>query len=864
MDFNSNKETFHPVPAHSLYAEVILPVAVPKPYTYAVPEAFVSIMQAGIRVEVQFGEGKLYAGLVLKVHDKAPGHRLKSILSVIDEEPVLNEKTLIFWQWLAEYYSCSLGEVMNAALPANLKLASERKLVLSPVYDDNYAGLNDKEYLIAEALSIQGTITIDDVRNILNQKTVFHIVKRLIEKKVVYLYEEMEEKYQPKKVACVRLAAPFRSDSKQLERAFELCSKAARQTETLIAFIQLARQKALDDGGLLRQDVYKKANADASILNAMAKKGIFELYEREVSRLGGYEEELTEAGELSSQQARALDEIHVCFKEKNVVLLHGVTGSGKTRVYVELIRDAVKQGEQVLYLLPEVALTTQIINRLQKIFGNEIAVYHHRITNNERVELWKKVATGAEESPTNTNPSLESDILESSINTQYPITNTKHLILLGARSALFLPFSKLGLVIVDEEHDTSFKQNDPAPRYNGRDAAIYLAHLHGAKVLLGTATPSLESYHNCKAGKYGLVEMPERFGNIELPEILIVDVREEAKQRKLQSHFTSVLLDELKAALARGEQAIIFQNRRGYSPTLRCIACNWHSECIHCDVSLTYHKHRHSLLCHYCGYQAPLATTCPACGSIDLKLQGFGTEKIEDELKIYLPEANIGRMDLDTVRTKDAHARIINDFEERRLDILVGTQMVTKGLDFENVGVVGVISADQLLQFPDFRSGERGFQLITQVAGRAGRKGKRGKVIVQAANVVHPVLREVLGNDFQAFFSREIMERKSFGYPPFTRLIKITLKHKKPDVLNRGAAAFVNVLKNKLGNRVLGPTVPSVGRVRGLFLLDIMIKMERNPDLWKLSKDLIVEATRVMQQGEGFSTVRVNVDVDPV
>ncbi|MFQ5447498.1 MAG: primosomal protein N', partial [Saprospiraceae bacterium] len=436
--------------------------------------------------------------------------------------------------------------------------------------------------------------------------------------------------------------------------------------------------------------------------------------------------------------------------------------------------------------------------------------------------------------------------------------------IVGARSSLFLPYTNLGLVIVDEEHDTSYKQHDPAPRYNGRDAAIYLAHLHEAKVVLGTATPSIESYYNAKTGKYGLVEMPERFGGTELPEIVIVDAKEEAKQRKLQSHFTSVLLDELKAALERGEQAILFQNRRGYAPTLRCITCGWHAECIHCDVSLTYHKYRHNLQCHYCGYQTTLATTCPACGGIELKLQGFGTQKIEDELKIYLPEATIGRMDYDAVRTKDSHIRIINDFEERRLQLLVGTQMVTKGLDFENVGIVGVLSADQLLQFPDFRSSERGFQLITQVAGRAGRKAKRGKVIVQAMNVAHPVLREVLDNDFQAFYSREIMERKSFHYPPFTRLIKVTLKHKKAEVLNRGTSVFVKSLRQKLGQRVMGPSVPSVGRVRNYFLLDILIKMEMNPKVWAMAKATIREATKTMQQGEGFSTVRVNVDVDPV
>ncbi|MBI5914590.1 MAG: primosomal protein N' [Bacteroidetes bacterium] len=844
---NLNLETFHPDTASGTFADIVLPLAVPKPYTYAVPEEFVPAVQPGLRVEVQFGGNKLYAGLILRVHNETPPHRFKSILSVIDDEPVLNEKTLKFWQWLAEYYCCSLGEVMEAALPANLKLASERRLVLSPLYDGSFTGLNDKEFLIAEALGIQETITIDDVRKILNQKTVFHIIKRLLEKKVIYLHEEMEEKYAPKKVACVRLVEPYRSNPKQLEQAFELCARALRQTEALMAFVQLARQHPADDGGLLRSMIYKKAKVDSSVLNSMAKKGIFELYEREVSRLGGYEDELTEADQLDPQQVQVLDEIRTHFTEKNVVLLHGVTGSGKTRVYLELMQEALARGEQVLYLLPEVALTMQIISRLQKTLGDAVAVYHHRITNNERVEIWQKIGG---------RQTVDSDPIS---NFQFPISN----IILGARSALFLPFTNLGLVIVDEEHDTSYKQNDPAPRYHGRDAAIYLAHLHGAKVLLGTATPSLESFHNARSGKYGLVEMTERFGGIEMPEIVIVDAKEEAKQRKLQSHFTSVLLDELKAALGRGEQAILFQNRRGYAPTLRCTTCGWHSECVNCDVSLTYHKFRNNLQCHYCGYQQELAKTCPACGGIDLKLQGFGTEKIEDELKIYLPEANIGRMDYDAVRTKDAHVRIINDFEERRLDILVGTQMVTKGLDFENVGIVGVISADQLLQFPDFRSGERGFQLITQVAGRAGRRGKRGKVIVQAMNVAHPVLREVLDNDFAAFYAREIMERKAFDYPPFSRLIKITLKHKKPDVLNRGAKSFVQVLKNKLGKRVLGPSMPSVGRVREYFLLDILIKMERNPNVWKLTKDLIGEATRVMQQAEGFSTVRVNVDVDP-
>ena len=542
---------------------------------------------------------------------------------------------------------------------------------------------------------------------------------------------------------------------------------------------------------------------------------------------------MTDAFELAPQQVQALTEIQQHFDQNKVTLLHGVTGSGKTRVYVELMQDAISRGEQVLYLLPEIALTAQIISRLQKIFGDNIAVYHSRLNNNERVEIWNAALEGKS-------------------------------ILLGARSALFLPFKKLSLIIIDEEHDPSYKQNDPNPRYNGRDTAVFLGHLHQAKVLLGTATPSLETFQNTKKGKYGLVEMPERFGGLQMPAIKIVDAKDELKKRKLQSHFTSVLIEELKAALERGEQAILFQNRRGYAPTYRCQTCgNWHSECIHCDVSLTFHKFHNKLKCHYCGYQTPLPTSCPACGSKELSLRGFGTEKIEDELKIYLPDAKIGRMDLDTVRSKNAHSKIINDFEERRLDILVGTQMVTKGLDFENVGIVGVLSADQLLQFPDFRASERAFQLMLQVSGRAGRKHKQGKVIIQAFNTTSPVLQEVIENDFLHFYTREIEERQTFKYPPFVRLIRITLKHKKPQVLNDGTKIFAKHLTGKLGDWVIGPAIPYVSRVRGYYVLDIMIKLERNKQKIEFAKTTIADATQLMRKTSGFSGVRVNVDVDP-
>jgi primosomal protein N' (replication factor Y) len=836
-------QQLHPTPDYSTYADVVLPLAVMKPYTYAVPRELAGNLQAGMRVEVQFASNKLYAGLVLRVHQDAPSHRTKEVLSVIDEVPLLNETTIQFWQWLAAYYCCTLGEVMEAALPAGLKLASEKKLVLHPDYDGDVSGLSDKEYMVVEALGLRGTVTVDDVRKILNQKAVIHIIKRLFDRQILNIHEELDEKYKPRKVACVRLAATYRLQPELLSSAFDLCARAQRQTEALLGFVQLGRQQRSADGGILRSELYQAAGVDAAVLSAMAKKGIFELYEREVSRLGGYEEELSAMQELSAQQIRALAEIKSHFSSEKVVLLHGVTGSGKTRVYIELIREALDRGEQVLYLLPEVALTTQIISRLQLVFGDRIGVYHHRIENNARVERWLSVGPAGE---------------------MRPDGDGSNFCILGARSSLFLPFERLGLVIVDEEHDSSYKQSEPSPRYHGRDAAIYLAHLHDARVLLGTATPSIESYQNVRTGKYGLVEMPERFGGLQLPEIVVVNIGEEAKRKTMQSHFTSRLLDELKATLSRGEQAILFKNRRGYAPTLRCASCGWHAECVHCDVSLTYHKLRNNLLCHYCGYQADMAKSCPACGNADMKLQGFGTEKIEDELKIFLPDARIGRMDYDSVRSRDAHARIINDFEEKRLDVLVGTQMVTKGLDFENVGLVGVVSADQLLQYPDFRAAERGFQMMVQVAGRAGRKGKRGTVIVQAMDVAHPVLKEVVDHDFRAFFDREILERRTFAYPPFSRLIRITLKHKKPDILNRGCQAFAGVLKGKLGERVMGPSIPSVGRVRGQFLLDLLIKMEMDPRVWVIAKQQIVRATEEMQHEKGFSNIRVVVDVDPV
>jgi len=820
------------------YADIILPLALPKrTYTYSVPESVASLLQPGVRVEVQFGRSKLYSGLVERVHNERPDYVVKPILSVLDEVTVVTPQQFQLWDWMADYYCCTLGEVMSAALPGHLKLTSETRIVFNAAYGDNFSELDSEEYLIAEALLIHQEITVEDARKILNKKTVFPVVQRLLNKGVLFLREDLQEKFKPRKVSALRLAEPFRSQPDLLREVFTELSGKERQLEILMAYLALEKRQPF----VRKQDVLTKADVSESSLNTVVKKGILEKYDREVSRLSGYEDELVEADELSKQQVRAIDEIRnlVGFqnlrglKEKNVVLLYGVTGSGKTRVYVELMREVMKQGGQVLYLLPEIALTTQIINRLQKVFGNEVAVYHSKINTQERVEVWKSAAAGKP-------------------------------IILAARSGLFLPFQNLQLVIVDEEHDSSFKQYDPAPRYHARDTAIFLANLYGAKTLLGTATPSIETWHNAQTGKFGLVEMPERFGGLELPKMETIDLRDQMKNRQMQSIFSTPLLENLQKALDNGEQAILFQNRRGYAPMLECEVCGWNAQCRYCDVSLTYHKHTDRLRCHYCGYVQEPAKTCPACGSGKITFKGFGTEKIEDELKIFLPNARIGRMDLDTAGTKSNLTALLNDFEERRLDILVGTQMVTKGLDFDNVALVGVLGADALTKFPDFRAGERAFQLLTQVAGRAGRKNKRGNVLIQAFDPKHPVVQEVLRGDFLGFVERELKERKEFKYPPYYRLIHLELRHKEPKIVNEAAAFYAKMLRQKLGDRVLGPVIPNIARIRSYFGQNIMLKLEKSAPVLSGAKALIRHTTEIMLGRPGLSQVQVAVDVDPV
>lgn len=813
----------------TLFIDVILPLALPRLYTYSVPKPLDKQIQVGHRVEVQFGKSKLYSALVTKIKKEPPEYKSKSIISILDKVPIVEPIHLEFWEWLAKYYACTMGEVMIAALPAGLKLSSETKVQLSPVFDEDFSKLTDNEYLITEALTLRDELSIDEIRKILNQYTVYPLINSLLVKRVILLKEELKLKYKPRTVSFVRLAEPYRSDSDTLKVAFEVVgTRAKKQLDALLGLIQLSRQQPQ----VKKSELIASVDINSSQIKALQEKGIFEVYEKEVSRIAGYDDETVSNFDLTMQQLTAKLEIQQLFTEKRTVLLHGVTGSGKTQVYIDLMQEAVEEGSQVLYLLPEIGLTTQIISRLQRVFGNKIAVYHSRLNNHERVELWHETLNGKP-------------------------------IILGARSALFLPFKNLDLIIIDEEHDNSFKQQDPAPRYNARDAAIYLAHQHNARVLLGTATPSMESYVNARLKKYGKVEMLSRFSGLEMPEIIIANAAEETRKKTMKSHFTSLLLDELKQALERGEQAILFQNRRGYAPTMSCETCGWTAACINCDVTLTYHKFAGNLRCHYCGYQTQMPANCNACGKTNLKVKGFGTEKIEDELKIYLPEVKVARMDWDSVRTKNSHQKIITDFEEKKVDVLVGTQMVTKGLDFDNVGLVGVLSADNLLFFPDFRANERAFQLLTQVSGRSGRRSKRGKVVIQAFNTVHPVLKEVVEYDFSSFYEREEQERINFRYPPFTRLIKITLKHKKSQFVYQAARIYVDLLRENLGGRVLGPAAPGIARVRNYYLMDVVVKLERKRDLIEKAKQWMLDAAVDVKGRKGLTQTRINVDVDP-
>lgn len=828
-------------PEYPKFADVILPLAVADTYTYAVPPDMGEQLVRGMRVVVQFGaSGKYYTGIVGRIHDVPPGnYEARSIDALLDDEPMVNDQQLKLWKWMHDYYLCKHGDAMSAALPGGLVLTSETKVLPLAGSQADPKMVDDREFMILEALEVSKVLTLKEIGEILNLKTIQPIIKGMLSKGLIVLEEEIKEKYRPRIKRFVELTDAMQEEARLAEE-MDAMIRAPKQLNALMKYLQLSGKfEGTEVREVDKLELQKTAEVNATTVNELVKKKVFRIVEREVGRLGNYEGNLQPDKELNDEQEKAYTEISDHFTDKDTVLLHGVTASGKTEVYVKLIREVLDRGQQVLFLVPEIALTTQIINRMRSYFGDRVGVYHSRFSSAERIEVWM-------------------DLLKSGRG-----DSGRFDLVIGPRSALFLPFHNLGLVIVDEEHDSSYKQFDPAPRYQGRDVAIVLAQLHKAKVLLGSATPSIESSWNAQQGKYGLVTMSKRFGGVMMPEIQCVDIKEAYKKKKMKSHFSESLIQMLTEALEAKEQVIIFQNRRGYAPFLMCDTCGNAPQCKNCDVSLTYHKFKNELSCHYCGYKTKMPTTCPSCGDTHLAVKGFGTEKIEEELQLFFPEATIRRMDWDSTRTKNAYQNIISDFESKAIDILVGTQMVTKGLDFENVGLVSILNADQMLNFPDFRSFERSYQLMAQVSGRAGRKKKRGKVLLQTFNPYHQIIRDVIENNYSRMYGNEIIDRRNFKYPPFYRLIDFTLKHSDAVKVRQGAREFAAELKQVFGDRLLGPEAPAIARVRNKYHQKILLKVERNASL-RAVKMKVMEKVAKFESQSTYKAVRIVIDVDPM
>lgn len=828
--------------SETYFIDVVLPLPVPNFFTYRVPFELNNNIVIGQRAIVPFGKkGKLYTALIRKIHQTPPSnYEAKYLHALLDQHPIVNPLQLSHWDWISDYYLANPGDVFNAAVPGALKLSSETKFIInrSTTFDPNE--LSDNEYFIYEALTVREVLTLNDVSEILSIKNIHQIIKSLIDKHIIIALEEINEKYKPKFVKHIRLTE-YADNEDHLPAIFDDLSKAKKQLSALMAYIQLSNRYQGKVYDVSKSILEKKANVSSNIITELVKKNIFEVYDKIASRLDEYGDAVDGFKTLNEHQAKALDEIKTAFKTKDTVLLHGVTGSGKTEIYIQLIKETLQQGKQILYLLPEIALTTQLIVRLQKVFGDTIGVYHSKFNENERVEVWNEVLNFNYQ--------------------QHESKETKFQIIMGARSAMFLPFTNLGLIIVDEEHENTFKQFDPAPRYNARDASVVLAKLHQAKVLLGSATPSIETFYNAKEDKYGWVTLAHRHGKVLLPEIQCADIKEATRKKMMKSHFSPLLIEAMETAFKNNEQVILFQNRRGYAPFMICEDCGNVPQCNNCDVSLTYYKYTHQLKCHYCGVSKKMPSNCFACGSSRITLKGFGTEQIEEELALYFPKIRVARMDADSTRSKNAYQKIITDFEEHQIDVLVGTQMVTKGLDFNNVSLVGILNADNMLRFPDFRAFERAYQMMSQVSGRAGRK-KQGKVIIQTYEPYHPIIRQVMDNNYIEMYDDEIEQRKKFHYPPFCRLISFTFKHKDQHKLNAGADEFVKGLKQKFGNRVLGPEFPAIARIKNTYHKKALLKIEREISIHTTRK-LILE---VKNQFEAFSpnkSVRIIIDVDP-
>ena len=819
------------------YVDVLLPLPLANWYTYSLPESLEGQVQTGSRVIVSFGPKKFYTALVANVHYCPPeGYEIKDVTEVLDTRPILLPQQFRLWKWMASYYLCTMGDVYKAALPSGMKLESETIVTANPDYEAT-TPLAPREQQVLDLLAQDPEQCItqlekrtDATRNILP------VINSLLAKGAISVKEELKRNYKPKTEIRVKLSPDCQTEER-LHQLFDELGRTPKRLALLMKYLELSGfftdKASLRD--VSKKELLTRADATPTIFNGLVEKGIFETYLYEVGRLDREQTHTVAINPLNPAQQAAYDAILSHFREKNVCLLHGVTSSGKTEIYIHLIRQAIENGQQVLYLLPEIALTTQITERLKRVFGGRIGIYHSKFPDAERVEIWQKQLR----------PEGHYDII------------------LGVRSSVFLPFHNLGLIIVDEEHETTYKQQDPAPRYHARDTAIMLASIYGAKVLLGTATPSIDSYHNALAGKYGLVALNERYKDIRLPEIRIVDIKELARKKMMNGPFSPELLAAVRQALERHEQVILFQNRRGFAPMIECKVCGWVPKCKNCDVSLTYHKGLNQLTCHYCGYTYAVPRSCPACGSVELVNRGFGTEKIEDNIREIFPDAKVARMDLDTTRSRSAYERIIADFEAGKTHILIGTQMVSKGLDFDHVSVVGILNADNMLNYPDFRAHERAFQLMAQVAGRAGRRDKRGLVILQTKSPDLPVIHQVVTNDYKQMYEDQTAERKLFHYPPFCRFIYVYLKHRKEDVVTQAADTLAAWLRTAFGDKVLGPDKPPVGRIQMLFIKKIVIKLDLNMSGTKV-RDYLLSVQRQLIEDERFRSLVVYYDVDPV
>lgn len=809
-----------------IYADVILPLPLQDVYTYSVPYNLGHSIVVGSRVIVQFGRRKFYTAIVFRLYEAVEEKEgVKEITSLLDDYPIVSVRQLEFWQWIASYYMCSLGDVYKAALPSALKPESETYVIKIEEVDVE-SELSDNELKVYSVLSLSKALKISDIEKLANVRNLIPVIKSLTEKGIACLGETVQSSYKSKTYAAVRLTNPYND----IDDLYNQLEKHKKQYRLLQTFQQLAKTETV----ISKKSLLEEAGVSLGVLQTLVNKQILEIYDYEISRVDFGDAHMDAAYSLNEYQQKAYNDIQTSFIEKDVTLLHGVTSSGKTEIYIQLIKDQIARGGQVLYLLPEIALTTQITERLKAVFGNKLIVYHSRFNDNERVESWNRL-----------------------------LKDKECQVVLGARSAIFLPFTDLRMVIVDEEHESSYKQQEPAPRYNARNLAMVLAGLFKAKTLLGTATPSIETYYNALNGRYGLVKLTKRYADIALPDIQIVNVKELRRTKQMKSILSPPLIMDMDAALARKEQIILFQNRRGFSSMIECKTCSWTPRCEHCDVSLTYHKGQNILICHYCGAVYSVPSVCPDCQTPTLSAQGYGTERIEEEVNAHFPMAATLRMDLDTTRGKHSYERIISCFASNKANVLIGTQMVSKGLDFENVSIVGIVNADNMLNYPDFRAHERAYQMIMQVSGRAGRKNKQGLVVLQTGHPAHQVITCAVKNDYDSFYKQQLNERQLFRYPPFFRLIDIVIRGKYEHIVEQASKQFVQALRISFGERVLGPAKPPVARIQTLYIRKIMLKIENNASVNKVREVIRHYQKEVFAKPE-FRSLLIHFDVDPM